>query len=156
MFKHASKIVAALALAGVTLLAGNAQARPGGGGGGGGSGSTEVRLLAFMRNSSNAQQKLKSVYRERTVNSRPVYYGPVISSSAQKIETQVDALDPNTSYDILLNGTKLGSVTTDGAGNAKIEFESGVSARRNLADIPHLKAGDTITVGPLSTTFAKR
>jgi hypothetical protein len=64
-----------------------------------------------------------------------------------KFKAQIEDAVPNTSYDIQLNGVTIGKFTTDGFGNAEKQWESGA---------PMMKAGDVITIGPVSGTLSTK
>lgn len=119
----------------------------GGGGGSGGGGGGEYRLRANM---AAGRASGKSVYRERLRN----------NVLQQRWNVEIEDLAANTTFDVLVNGNLFGTITTNNLGTAELEFATFIVDNNPHdeeppipTDFPHLVAGDTITVGPLSGTF---
>ncbi|HPO92768.1 MAG TPA: hypothetical protein PL072_04775 [Phycisphaerales bacterium] len=139
--KFLSLFSLAIVVAAMSLIAQPAQA----------AGGWNLRLLARMR--TGTPLEAKGDYRERLS-------GAVL---IQKFNVEINGAAPNETLEVRINGNLFGTVTTNALGTAKIELVTQtVDDNPNdeeapiPQDFPRLNAGDTISVGSLSGTFAAR
>lgn len=132
--KSAKKMMGIAALLGLTI-AGSAMAR-------------DYRVIA--RGGANDQAQVKGVYRERMVGTTLV----------QRFNVEAEDFTPNTRYEVRVNGSLFGTLTTNSLGIAELEFKTFVPDNNPHdedpplpTDFPRLVAGDTISVGNVSATF---
>ena len=114
-----------------------------------------VRLEALM-DSPNSGEKAKSRYEER----QRTYYG-VPQSMQQRFRVEVQNFNPGEELTIVLNGDMIGTITANELGRAELQFRTAAfiddpSDGFPLGDFPPIHVGDTISVGPLTGTFAER
>lgn len=90
----------------------------------------------------------KAEYKERQVN----------GTLTRKFEVEIEAGPADTSFDIVVKGSVVGSITTNSLGYAELEFHSGTDDSGNHipmpGDFPTLQPGDTVTIGSVTVTLA--
>ncbi|MEX2219939.1 MAG: hypothetical protein WD749_14400 [Phycisphaerales bacterium] len=103
-----------------------------------------LRLEARLSGSGTAM-KGQARYEERAVSRNRLQ---------QRFKVQVERAAPNTTYPILVNGTKVGSITTNTFGRAEREMRvNGDDPSKAVRSFPRLKPGAVVTVGTISGTL---
>jgi len=145
MFRKFSLVIAALAAAASLSLFSTARAD---GGGGGGGYRVEARLTGVGTLAS-----AKSIYRERMIG----------TTLEQRFKIQVEDFAPNTPLVVHINGNLFGTIVSNSLGQGEFNFRTvivddtpGDDAPPIPTDFPHIPAGWTITVGPLSGSYIAR
>ncbi|RMH30116.1 MAG: hypothetical protein D6692_02570 [Planctomycetota bacterium] len=67
-----------------------------------------------------------------------------------RLDIEVEDAQPDTTYEVTLNGTVIGEITTNGLGIGEITFRFPSDDVGDLPDVPSVSAGDEIAVGPVS------
>lgn len=111
-------------------------------------GNTEIRLSASAGTVAYySSGKFKSSYRERITTSQVT----------QKFKFEVEAFTPNAEVPVLLNGVQVATAVVNALGGGEFEYTSFDNNPGNdlplPSGFPRLRAGDTITIGNLTTTF---
>lgn len=107
-----------------------------------GGGGNDYRVRARMAGAGTLASG-KADYRERT-------RGNVVS---KRFNVEIEDAAPETSYEVRIDGTLFGTITTDGLGFAQLEFGGDNAGGPLPGDFPHLVVGQTVSVGPVSGTF---
>jgi len=77
--------------------------------------------------------------------------GPAVRS---RLDVSIEDAEPKTSYDILLNGSVIGSMTTDAFGFAEVTFRSPSDDPDDIPGTPSVESGDVVSVGPVSGSLS--
>lgn len=67
-----------------------------------------------------------------------------------RLDIEVEDAQPNTTYAVSVNGVEVGSITTNGLGGGEITFRNPSDDPGDLPNVPAIKAGDVIAVGPVA------
>ncbi len=127
MFKTLSLLV--LTLVSLLCLTSNAEA------------SADIRLQATMRGA--ARVKAVATYEER----------PRGNLTEQRFKVQVEGMPKNSTHIVSHNGIVLGIVTVNQFGRGALDLRVNSDNPGNVPSLPHVVAGDSVTVGALSGTF---
>lgn len=131
----------ALCVAALAALTVSSAALAGGGG--------RIRLQARMT-SGNDLSQAKSVYQERVVG----------GSLNVRFKVEAEDFTPGADLPVAINGQLVGTAIVNDLGVAEIQFRSVVDAPGDgqplPSGFPRIKAGDSISVGSLTGTFAAR
>lgn len=68
----------------------------------------------------------------------------------ERFDVSIEDADPKTTYDILINGNLVGSLTTNSFGSAEVTFRSPSDDPDDIPGTPSVEAGDVVTIGPIS------
>jgi hypothetical protein len=71
----------------------------------------------------------------------------------QRFNVEIERAAAETTYEIRVNGNLFGTITTDTRGFAELEFGDNDGSPALPGGFPHLVAGNTASVGPISGTF---
>ena len=74
----------------------------------------------------------------------------------QKLSFEIQGAIPGAKLDVAVKGVKLGVVTADSLGRAKLELKAGGDDPGALKSLPTLVVGDAATVGGASGKFAAK
>lgn len=132
---NAKKTLGVIASAGALVLAMSMQASAGGGG-------ADYRIRARLTGQGTPASG-KSDYRERT-------RGGVTNV---RWSVEIEDAEPETTYEVRIDGSLFGTITTDGLGFAELEFGDNNGGPAVPGGFPHLVAGQVVSVGPISGTF---
>lgn len=113
-----------------------------------GGNSNEIRLSASAGTVAYyANGKFKAKYRERITSAQVV----------QKFSFEVEAFTPNAEVPVILNGVQVATVIVNPTGGGEFQytsFDNNPGGELPLpGGFPRLRAGDTITIGNLTSTF---
>jgi hypothetical protein len=100
----------------------------------------EVRFRAVAR---GREGKAKGDYRERTRRGNIV----------RRIQVQIERATPGAEYPVLLNGTQIGTIVVNDFGRGRFARQTVTDDPGKQGDVPQIREGDTLTVGPLSGSF---
>ncbi len=67
-----------------------------------------------------------------------------------RFDVSIEDADPDTTYDVMLNGAVIGTITTDGLGMGEVTFRSPSDDPDDIPNTPSISAGDVVSVGPIS------
>lgn len=73
--------------------------------------------------------------------------GPAIRA---RFDVSIEDADPKTTYEVTLNGTVIGTITTNAFGMGEVTFRSPSDDPDDLPGTPSVRAGDVVSVGPIS------
>ncbi len=73
--------------------------------------------------------------------------GPAIRA---RFDVSIEDAEPKTTYEIAINGSVIGSLTTNAFGMAEVTFRSPSDDPDDIPGTPSVHAGDVVTVGPIS------
>lgn len=102
-------------------------------------GSERIELRADMEGSGTLASG-NARYRART-------RGPAMQV---RFDVSIEDAEPKTTYDIRINGSVVGSMTTNSFGSAEVTFRSPSDDPDDLPGTPAVQEGDVVSVGPIS------
>ncbi len=70
-----------------------------------------------------------------------------------RLDVSIEDAEPDTTYDVLINGNAVASVTTNMFGAAEVTFRTPNNDPDDIPNTPTIKAGDEISVGPVTGFF---
>jgi hypothetical protein len=73
--------------------------------------------------------------------------GPAVRA---RFDVSIEDADPKTSYEVAINGTVIGSITTNAFGMGEVTFRSPSDDPDDVPGTPSVRAGDVVSVGPIS------
>lgn len=97
--------------------------------------------------SSGGSLKGKAAYTEEVLKNGKI---------RQKLSFEIQGAIPGVKLEITVKGAKLGQITADSLGRAKLELKAGGDDPGALKSLPSLVAGDAATVGGASGRFAAK
>ena len=71
----------------------------------------------------------------------------------ERFDVSIEDAEPKTTYDISINGSVIGSITTNMFGAAEVTFRSPSDDPDDIPGTPSVQAGDVVSVGPVSGTL---
>ncbi len=104
--------------------------------------SAGTRLQASMR--GPGQLKAVGRYEER----------PRGNVTEQRFKVELQGAKPGTQFEVRVNGVVMGTITANGFGRGELDQRvNGDNPGTGVPSLPHIVAGNSITVGTLSGTF---
>jgi hypothetical protein len=74
----------------------------------------------------------------------------------QRLSVEVQNARPFATFTVSAKGVKIATLTTNALGRAELQLRTNSDDPKNVAFLPKLKAGDVVTVGPVSGALARR
>jgi len=68
----------------------------------------------------------------------------------ERFDVSIEDAEPKTTYNISINGSVIGSITTNMFGAAEVTFRSPSDDPDDIPGAPSVQAGDVVSIGPVS------